>query len=424
MPVSRSSCSESAWLALAPDPTFSDVLCSDDALGLASRFSFPVRPLWFSVLKQLVGAASVERSCKSLLLREALSQGETLETSQLPGFPTASEKCSVSDSTTVTASTVAPPTSSLSTDPPSVLSWARIVSQAPKKPVLCSAPPKISAHNVSQSNGGETKLKESVEKPKKKKKKQKPKEPNAVPKPNESKITVQELPRFEDDKEFPDLTSAVSSSDKANNAGEETSFNKPVSRNQLDTKSLRTESSTNGELVINMTNSHPIGGKLIPLDQNQKPVQLLRKESSHEPASSSPQKKAVEAPKKGGKKSKVPMQLDFGNMLAVLEQKQQEKKSKHTPKPIVFAVGGTFPLVPKEPTTSKRQPQGSSQEKIILKEREERKQRRLLEEKGLIPSGCNVLAQEDQAVISDQNENLDTQNRAAELNGKSFYDRF
>ncbi|XP_060694585.1 selenocysteine insertion sequence-binding protein 2-like isoform X4 [Hemiscyllium ocellatum] len=363
------------------------------------------------------------------------TKGETLETPKLPGFPTASEKCSVSDSTSVTASTVAPPTSSLSTDPPSVLSWARIVSQAPKKPVLCSAPPKISAHNVSQSYGGETKLKESVGKRKKKKKKQKPKEPNAAPKPNESKITVQELPRFEDDKEFPDLTSAVSSSDKANNAGEVTSFSyKP--------------SSTNGELVINMTNSHAIGGKLISLDQNQKPVQLLRKESSHESASSSPQKKAVEAPKKGGKKSKVPMQLDFGNMLAVLEQKQQEKKSKHTPKPIVFAVGGAFPLVPKEPTTSKRQPQGSSQEKvphnpldssaplvkrgkqrevpkakkptslkkIILKEREERKQRRLLEEKGLIPSDCNVFAQEDQAVISDQNENLDTQNKAAELN--------
>ncbi|XP_072442498.1 selenocysteine insertion sequence-binding protein 2 isoform X3 [Chiloscyllium punctatum] len=393
-----------------------------------------------------VSSKGSEQSAKIWPSDDAAQVGETLETSQLPGFPTASEKCSVSDSTTVTASTVAPPTSSLSTDPPSVLSWARIVSQAPKKPVLCSAPPKISAHNVSQSNGGETKLKESVGKPKKKKKKQKPKEPNAAPKPNESKITVQELPRFEDDKEFPDLTSAVSSSDKANNAGEETSFSyKPVSRNQLETKSLRTESSTNGELVINMTNSHAIGGKLISLDQNQK---LLRKKSSHEPASSSPQKKAVEAPKKGGKKSKVPMQLDFGNMLAVLEQKQQEKKSKHTPKPIVFAVGGTFPLVPKEPTTSKRQPQGSSQEKvphnpldssaplvkrgkqrevpkakkptslkkIILKEREERKQRRLLEEKGLISSDCNVFAQEDQAVISDQNENLDTQNRAAELN--------
>ncbi|XP_072442542.1 selenocysteine insertion sequence-binding protein 2 isoform X7 [Chiloscyllium punctatum] len=330
-----------------------------------------------------VSSKGSEQSAKIWPSDDAAQVGETLETSQLPGFPTASEKCSVSDSTTVTASTVAPPTSSLSTDPPSVLSWARIVSQAPKKPVLCSAPPKISAHNVSQSNGGETKLKESVGKPKKKKKKQKPKEPNAAPKPNESKITVQELPRFEDDKEFPDLTSAVSSSDKANNAGEETSF-------------------------------------------------------SYKP----------EAPKKGGKKSKVPMQLDFGNMLAVLEQKQQEKKSKHTPKPIVFAVGGTFPLVPKEPTTSKRQPQGSSQEKvphnpldssaplvkrgkqrevpkakkptslkkIILKEREERKQRRLLEEKGLISSDCNVFAQEDQAVISDQNENLDTQNRAAELN--------
>ncbi|XP_048477410.1 selenocysteine insertion sequence-binding protein 2-like isoform X2 [Rhincodon typus] len=362
-----------------------------------------------------VSSEGSEQSAKIWPSDDATDVGQRLGTSQLSGFPTASEKCSVSDSSTVSASTVAPPTSSLSTAPPSVMSWARIVSQAPKKPVLCSAPPKISAHNVSQSNDGETKLKETVGKLKKKKKKQKPKEPNTAPKPNESQITVQELPRFEDDEEFPDLTSAVSNPDKANSAGQD----KFISYKQ---------SSTNGELVLNVASSLAIGGELMSLDQNQKPVQ-------------------VEAPKKGGKKSKVPMQLNFGNMLAVLEQKQQEKKSKHTPKPIVFAVGGTFPLVPKEPTTSKRQPQGSSQEKvphnpldssaplvkrgkqrevpkakkptslkkIILKEREERKQRRLLEEKGLIPSGCNVFAQEAQAVVSDQNENLDTKNRTAEL---------
>lgn len=142
------------------------------------------------------------------------------------------------------------------------------------------------------------------------------------------------------------------------------------------------------------------------------------------------------------------MQLDFGNMLTVLEQKQQEKASKHTPKPIVFAVGGAFPLVPKEPT-SKRLPQNSSHEKvphnpldssaplvkrgkqreipkakkptslkkIILKEREERKQRRLLEEKGLIPSSGDITsAQESRTLILDQNVMLDTQKELAELN--------
>ncbi|XP_048383867.1 selenocysteine insertion sequence-binding protein 2-like isoform X2 [Stegostoma tigrinum] len=388
----------------------------------------------------IVSSGGSEQSDKIWTSDDATDVGQRLGTSQLSGFPAASEKCS---SSTVTASTVAPSTSSLPTAPPSVMSWARIVSQAPKKPVLCSAPPKISAHNVSQSNDGETKLKEAVGKLKKKKKKQKPKEPNTAPKPNESKITVQELPRFEDDEEFPDLTSAVSNPDKANSGGQD----KFVSYKQ---------SSTNRELVLNAASSLAIGGELMPLDQSQKPVQVVRKESSHVPTSDSPLKKALEAPKKGGKKSKAPMQLDFGNMLAVLEQKQQEKKSKHTPKPIVFAVGGTFPLVPKEPTTSKRQPQGSSQgkvphnpldssaplvkrgkqrevpkakkptslKKIILKEREERKQRRLLEEKGLIPSGCSVFAQEAQAVVSDQNENLDTQNKTTELDGSTDLDVF
>ncbi|XP_038660691.1 selenocysteine insertion sequence-binding protein 2-like isoform X2 [Scyliorhinus canicula] len=363
---------------------------------------------------------------------------ESLGTTQLPGLSNTSVKCSVPDSMTVTASTVAPPASSSSTATPSALSWARIVSQAPKKPVLSSAPPKISTRNVSQSNDDETKLKEAAGKVKKKKKKKKAKEPTAASEPNESKIIVQELPRFEDDEEFPDLASAIGSSDKANNVGQDKLFShkqvtKPLLKPSLDE-----------ELVFSVANSHAIGGEQ-KLDLDQKPVQSLRKESFQEYVSSSPQKKAVEAPKKSGKKSKAPMQLDFGDMLAVLEQKQQEKKSKHTPKPIVLAVGGMFPLVSKETTASKRQPQNSGQEKvphnpldssaplvkrgkqrevpkakkptslkkIILKEREERKQRRLLEEKGLNPSGCTIFSQ---ALALDQDVNLDTQNGTAELN--------
>ncbi|XP_041042287.1 selenocysteine insertion sequence-binding protein 2-like isoform X4 [Carcharodon carcharias] len=334
-----------------------------------------------------VSSKSSEQSTKIRPSDDATDTDERMGTTQLPRFPVASEKCSVSGSTTVTASTVAPPASSLSsTATPSVLSWARIVSQAPKKPVLSSAPPKISAHNVSQSTDGETKLKEAAGKVKKKKKKKKPKESKDASEPNESRITVQELPRFEDDEEFPDLASAISSSDKANSAGQDQFFSyKQVTKRQL-----------------------------------------------------------KEVPKKSGKKSKVPIQLDFSDMLAVLEQKQQ-KSSKHTPKPVVLAVGGTFPLVPKETAASKRQPQSSSQEKvphnpldssaplvkrgkqrevpkakkptslkkIILKEREERKQRRLLEEKGLVPSSCDMFAQ---ALVLDQNASLDTQNGTAELN--------
>ncbi|XP_041042284.1 selenocysteine insertion sequence-binding protein 2-like isoform X2 [Carcharodon carcharias] len=386
-----------------------------------------------------VSSKSSEQSTKIRPSDDATDTDERMGTTQLPRFPVASEKCSVSGSTTVTASTVAPPASSLSsTATPSVLSWARIVSQAPKKPVLSSAPPKISAHNVSQSTDGETKLKEAAGKVKKKKKKKKPKESKDASEPNESRITVQELPRFEDDEEFPDLASAISSSDKANSAGQDQFFSyKQVTKRQL-------KPSVDEDLVLSVANSHAIGGEQISLELDQKPVQILRKESFQEYVSSSPQKKAVEVPKKSGKKSKVPIQLDFSDMLAVLEQKQQ-KSSKHTPKPVVLAVGGTFPLVPKETAASKRQPQSSSQEKvphnpldssaplvkrgkqrevpkakkptslkkIILKEREERKQRRLLEEKGLVPSSCDMFAQ---ALVLDQNASLDTQNGTAELN--------
>lgn len=38
-----------------------------------------------------------------------------------------------------------------------------------------------------------------------------------------------------------------------------------------------------------------------------------------------------------GKKSQIPMQLDLGGMLAVLEQKQQTEKSKQSSKPVVLS---------------------------------------------------------------------------------------
>ncbi|XP_078252247.1 selenocysteine insertion sequence-binding protein 2-like isoform X1 [Rhinoraja longicauda] len=365
---------------------------------------------------------------------------KTLGTSRASGFPVNSEKCNVSGSTITTASSVALsslPVSSNTTS--SVLSWARIVSQAPKKPVFSSAPPKTPAHNVAQRHEDEIKVKETTGKVKKKKKKKKPKETDDTPKQIEPKITIQELPRLEDDEEFPDLASAVGTSDKTGKAVQ----NKFFAFCQVADKQCET-----GQPVLHVANSSGTGDGPARLDRDQKAIQVRRKESVQENRTISHLKNSMEVPKKSGKKSKIPMQLDFGNMLTVLEQKQQEKSSKHTPKPIVFAVGGAFPLVPKEPT-SKRLPQNSSQEKvphnpldssaplvkrgkqreipkakkptslkkIILKEREERKQRRLLEEKGLIPSSCGITsAQESRTLILDQNVTLDTQKELAELN--------
>lgn len=44
-----------------------------------------------------------------------------------------------------------------------------------------------------------------------------------------------------------------------------------------------------------------------------------------------------ETSRSSGKKSQIPVQLDLGGMLAVLEQKQQTEKSKQSSKPVVLS---------------------------------------------------------------------------------------
>ncbi|OCU01200.1 selenocysteine insertion sequence-binding protein 2 [Xenopus laevis] len=113
--------------------------------------------------------------------------------------------------------------------------------------------------------------------------------------------------------------------------------------------------------------------------------------------------KAVKT-KGSGKKSKSLVQLDLGGMLAVLEGKQHIERTKQDTKPLVLSVGSGAPVLSKESATVLKQPkQGpaphnpldssaplvkkgkqrevpkakkpTSLKKIILKEREERKQR-------------------------------------------------
>ncbi|XP_044518061.1 selenocysteine insertion sequence-binding protein 2 isoform X2 [Gracilinanus agilis] len=114
--------------------------------------------------------------------------------------------------------------------------------------------------------------------------------------------------------------------------------------------------------------------------------------------------------KKFGKKSQIPVKLDLGGMLAALEKKQHSQNSKQSSKPIVVSVGAV-PVLSKELATSVKNhrlnqvmsphnPLDSSSplikkgkqrevpkakkptslKKIILKEREERKQKHLLEQ--------------------------------------------
>uniref|UniRef100_A0A3Q3WYM9 Ribosomal protein eL8/eL30/eS12/Gadd45 domain-containing protein n=1 Tax=Mola mola TaxID=94237 RepID=A0A3Q3WYM9_MOLML len=139
------------------------------------------------------------------------------------------------------------------------------------------------------------------------------------------------------------------------------------------------------------------------------------------------------AEKVSGKKSKVPVQLDIGNMLATLEKKQQSQKAKQDSKPVILSIGGGLPVVQKQPLAQKKLPwqqhkiahnpldstsplvkKGKQREvpkakkpsplkKVILKEREERKQRRLLEERGLPPEEFQLLnnaAEEEQLITA------------------------
>ncbi|XP_045325342.1 selenocysteine insertion sequence-binding protein 2 isoform X4 [Leopardus geoffroyi] len=112
--------------------------------------------------------------------------------------------------------------------------------------------------------------------------------------------------------------------------------------------------------------------------------------------------------KNSGKKSQVPVQLDLGGMLAALEKKQHAQSARASSKPVVFSVGavpvlsrdlasgkkGHFsqvktphnPLDSSAPLMKKgkqrevpKAKKPTSLKKIILKERQERKQQRLQE---------------------------------------------
>ncbi|KAM8801980.1 selenocysteine insertion sequence-binding protein 2 isoform 6-T7 [Rhynchonycteris naso] len=113
--------------------------------------------------------------------------------------------------------------------------------------------------------------------------------------------------------------------------------------------------------------------------------------------------------KRSGKKSQLPVQLDLGGMLTALERKQHSQGAKPSSGPVVFSVGAV-PVLSKEAMLGKKGHQFSqvktphnpldssaplmkkgkqrevpkakkptSLKKIILKEREERKQQRLQE---------------------------------------------
>lgn len=248
--------------------------------------------------------------------------------------------------------------------PPQTLSWASKVKQPPKNVIFSPTSVKttFAAPTKDVKLQGYNKLPPSPNIPteaetekmvgrKKRKKKKKNSEVSETVKSTNENIVYQEPPKFQDDEEFPDL---ISSSAGA----------------KCENKSISSYS------------WGPRGA-----------AELANKKS-------------------GGKKSKELVKLDLGGMLAALEQRQTEK-SKQVAKPVVLSVGSGVLVKPREPVTTVKNPQSkqslaphnpldssaplvkkgkqrevpkakkpTSLKKIILKEREQRKQLNILHSQG------------------------------------------
>ncbi|NWT83406.1 SEBP2 protein, partial [Lanius ludovicianus] len=289
------------------------------------------------------------------------------------------------------------------------VSWAVVLSQPPKKIVSSPVSEGLSRgkekkesepKSETKNNASETEPEEGSEKKKKKKKKKKkPKSPTDVERPQSECNTIQEPPKIEDVEEFPHLAAA---SDRRKRVGlQRPSF----------TSAVRKQS----EIHLS---EEPCDSQSPSLDETPRVDGLSGKQVS---SSVSERKKTQETTRSNGKKSQIPVQLDLGGMLAVLEQKQQTEKSKQSPKPVVFSVGGAIPLLSKDPATATRShrlnqgkmphnpldssaplvKKGKQREvpkakrptplkKIILKEREQRKQQHLLEQKAAPKDEDNI----------------------------------
>ncbi|XP_076587844.1 uncharacterized protein LOC143321414 [Chaetodon auriga] len=287
-------------------------------------------------------------------------------------------------------------------DPPAALpgqtvvtSWANVASQPPKKPV-----PKEKTIHSNHKQMEEIASQQEEGAPGKKKRKKKKKKAKGAGEDAEAEsgepANYQEPPKFEDEEEFPGLAGTK-----------------------------RSITSSNAAKLCNEENQRE--GV-----QHQSADQTKEKSPAAKTQPTETTKKGQKAEKVSGKKSKVPVQLDIGNMLAALEKKQQSQKAKQDAKPVILSVGGGLPVVQKQPLVQKKLPwqqdkiahnpldstsplvkKGKQREvpkakkptplkKVILKEREERKQRRLLEERGLLPE--NEFQPADEAAEEEQCE--------------------
>ncbi|XP_064152412.1 selenocysteine insertion sequence-binding protein 2-like isoform X1 [Anguilla rostrata] len=304
-------------------------------------------------------------------------------------------------------------------------SWASVASLLPRETITW----KINAASSkasSQEDKPQSAL-EQVSKKKRKKKKSKKANDDTQVENCDTPTTDQKPPQFQDEGEFPDLALASVS---------------PF-RGLSNTTNLFLYSSMAKRHKENTNESAP-QRDISELHLNKRKDQTTAKKPPPPPVATET-KKGQKSEKGGGKKSKAPVQLDLGSMLAVLEQKQQSQKSKHDTKPVILSVGGTLPVVQKDPSAQKKHPReqqkiahnpldstsplvkkGKQREvpkakkptplkRIILKEREERKQNRLLEEQGFVPQ-----AEESSNPTEDQQETTVSEE---DLQGQTGADR-
>ncbi|TMS03943.1 Selenocysteine insertion sequence-binding protein 2 [Larimichthys crocea] len=209
-----------------------------------------------------------------------------------------------------------PESSAASPDQMVVTSWANVASQPPKKPVPKE---KTISGNHMQTEEVATQQEDGAAGKKKRKKKKKKVKGEDAEAESEDAVIYQKPPKFEDEEEFPGLTLSLTGIDR-----------------------LITSSSA---------------AKLCS-EENQKEHQSADQTKEKSPAAKTQPteltKKGQKAEKVSGKKSKVPVQLDIGNMLAALEKKQQFQKDKQDTKPVILSVGGGLPVVQKQPLVQKK----------------------------------------------------------------------
>ncbi|XP_066474530.1 selenocysteine insertion sequence-binding protein 2 isoform X2 [Tiliqua scincoides] len=322
------------------------------------------------------------------------------------------------------------------------VSWATVLSQTPKKVIpgiLANSPPSSKDapeddapedhKSETRKNASANELEELSEK-KKRKKKKKPKSNSDVETLPNNSFIVQEPPRIKDEDEFPDLAAAADK--KYKSVAQKFDGVPPITKDE-------------SKVTVTMESgfeSHD-GCPQNELVTPKSDVPSGRKANRQISLTAVEKRKTKESSKNSGKKSQAPVQLDLGGMLAALEQKQNAEKSKSSSKPLVLSVGGAVTLPSKESITVTKSHQlnqgktphnpldssaplvkkGKQREvpkakkpsplkKIILKEREQRKQQHLLEQS--IPKDGDSVQPCAESGRVDQTSSEDTRAGSAE----------